>query len=331
MQQLSQSNAYRTNFGIVEASGAPVNLILSMFNDAGSKLFDLPVALAGGEQKLLNGLLQQQGVTVNDGRMEVRVAGGDGKITAYASVIDNASLDPQLVPGQNLTNATSKLYVVPGVADLNNGVASWRTDMRIYNSGSAPQTTELVFYPQDKAGPPVFATLTVNPNEVKALDNVLQSLFSTHDVGGMVQLTTPADSALVVTGRTYNQTSTGTLGQFIKASTAADGATTNGRALNILQVEDSPRFRTNLGLAEMTGKPATVEISLILPDSKITPSIQVPLAANEFRQFGVAQFGVGNVYNARLSVKVIDGAGSVTAYGSVIDQVTTDPTFVQAQ
>jgi len=86
-----------------------------------------------------------------------------------------------------------------------------------------------------------------------------------------------------------------------------------------------------VGLAEMTGKSATVEISVTLPDSKVTPTIQVPLGANEFRQFGLAELGLGNVYNARVSVKVISGDGRVTAYGSVIDQVTTAPTFVQAQ
>jgi len=331
MQQLAQSAAYRTNFGLVEASGSPVSLVLSMFDSAGTKLFDLPVNLAGGEQKLLNGLLAQQGVSVDDGRMEVKVASGDGKVTAYASVIDNASLDPQLVPGQNLLNASSKLYVVPGVADLNNGAANWRTDMRVYNNSDVPQTTNLTFYAQDNAGTPLTATLTVNPNEVKVLDNVLQSLFATHDVGGMVQLTTANDSQLVVTARTFNQTANGTLGQFIKAATATDGITTATRSLNILQVEDSPRFRTNLGLAEMTGKPATVEVSVILPDSKVTPSIQIALAPNEFHQFSVAQFGLGNIYNARVNVKVIDGGGSVTAYGSVIDLVTTDPTYVQAQ
>jgi hypothetical protein len=57
----------------------------------------------------------------------------------------------------------------------------------------------------------------------------------------------------------------------------------------------------------------------------------VPLAANEFRQFSIGQFGLGDIYNARVSVKVVDGQGSVTAYGSVIDQITTDPTYVQAQ
>ncbi len=332
LQQLAQSSSYRTNFGLVEASGSPVSLLLSMFSSSGSKLFDLPVNLAAGEQKLLNGLLASQGVNdLSDGRMEVSVVGGNGKVTGYASVIDNASLDPQLVPGQNLTNTSSQLYVVPGVADLNNGLAKWRTDMRVYNSGQTAQTANLTFFAQDQASQPLNAAVTVNPGEVKVLDGVLQSLFSTHDVGGMVQLTTATGSQLVVTARTFNQTSNGTLGQFIKAATAADGITNNARTLNILQVEDSPRFRTNVGLAEMSGQPVTVEVSLVLPDSKLTPSIQVPLAANEFRQFGVADFGLGDIYNVRVSVKVVGGGGSVTAYGSVIDQVTTDPTYVQAQ
>ncbi|HEY3055042.1 MAG TPA: hypothetical protein VGK31_03810, partial [Thermoanaerobaculia bacterium] len=331
MQQIAQSSAYRTNFAVIEASGSPVSVLLSMFNSAGTKLFDLPVNLAGGEQKLLNGLLAQQGVSVTDGRMEVSVTGGDGKITAYASVVDNANADPLFVPGKPLGKDTARSYVVPGVADLNNGAANWRTDMRIFNSGSVAQAVNLTFYQADNAAAPRVTTVTVNPNEVKVLDSVVASVFSATNVGGAVHADTAVDSQLVVTGRTYNQTASGTLGQFIPAATLADGIDRSGRALNILQVEDSSRYRTNVGLAEMSGKPSTVEISVTLPDSKVTPIIQVPLAANEFRQFGLAEFGLGNVYNARVSVKVIDGDGRVTAYGSVIDQITTAPTYVAAQ
>jgi len=41
--------------------------------------------------------------------------------------------------------------------------------------------------------------------------------------------------------------------------------------------------------------------------------------------------GLGEIYNTRVSVKVIDGTGRVTAYGSVIDQITQDPAYVPAQ
>ncbi|HYS55417.1 MAG TPA: hypothetical protein VER58_16790 [Thermoanaerobaculia bacterium] len=38
-----------------------------------------------------------------------------------------------------------------------------------------------------------------------------------------------------------------------------------------------------------------------------------------------------NTYNARMIVEVTSGSGRVTAYGSVIDNRTQDPTYVPAQ
>src|SRR5207247_6352456 len=198
---------------------------------------------------------------------EVRVTGGDGKVTAYASVIDNANADPLFVPGKLLGAEAARLYVVPGVADLNNGAANWRTDMRIFNSGSVAQAVNLTFFQANNAAAPRVTTVSVNPNEVKVLDGVVQSLFAATNVGGAIHADTPADSQLVITGRTYNQTANGSLGQFIPAATLTDAIGSGGRALNILQVEDSSRYRTNVGLAEMSGKPSTVEVSVILPDS----------------------------------------------------------------
>ena len=47
---------------------------------------------------------------------------------------------------------------------------------------------------------------------------------------------------------------------------------------------------------------------------------------------GYLLHGTGsNVYNARISVSVVDGDGRIGAYGSVIDQVTQAPTYVPAQ
>jgi hypothetical protein len=99
-----------------------------------------------------------------------------------------------------------------------------------------------------------------------------------------------------------------------------------------VQAEDSVRERTNLGIFEVTGKPATVEVTLFLPDSKVAPSTQIPLPANGFVQIPViSSFGLSNVYNARVSLKVVGGTGKISAYGSVIDQLTQDPTYIPAQ
>ena len=131
----------------------------------------------------------------------------------------------------------------------------------------------------------------------------------------------------MVTARTYNQTGSGTYGQFIPAVTPADAAGLGERTLQLLQLEQSDRFRTNIGLDEVSGNAATVEVSVIVPDSKTAIKAQIPLAANEFRQLSLADFGVTNAYNVRVTVKVISGTGRVTAYGSMVDQITQDPTY----
>jgi hypothetical protein len=287
--------------------------------------------LAAGEQRQLNSFLAQNNITLADGRVEVQVAGGGGKVTAYASVIDNNTRDPLLVNGALLAQNGAVKWVLPGVANIDNAVAHWRTDMRVFNYGASAQPATLTFYPGGN-GAPKSVPVTLTPGAVLTLDDILSSKFSLTNAGGVVHVTTGGPSTLVVTGRTYNQTTSGTFGQFIPAVTPDEAVGANGPTLHILQVEDSTRYRTNIGLAEVSGAPALVEVSVVLPDSKFTPIVQIPLAANEFRQFALLRdLALGNVYNARVTVRVINGTGRVTAYGSVIDEQTQDPTFVPAQ
>jgi uncharacterized repeat protein (TIGR01451 family) len=332
LQQLAQNASYRTNLGIVEASGRAANVLVSAFDENGGKLFDLPVTLQAGEQKLLNGVLSANGISsLENGRIEVRVTGGDGKVTAYASVVDNVSSDPILISGTAVDAIGANRFVVPGIADFTGGGSNWRSDMRVFNSGATPQTATLTFYPSDNRAP-VTAQVSVAPGEVEQLDDVLHSVLGVTNLGGALHVTTPSNAPLVVTARTYDQTSKGTLGQFIPAVTTNEAVGLADRSLQILQAEESGRYRTNIGVAEVTGKAAIAEISVHLADSKVTPVLQIPLNAFESRQIPVlSSLGLGNVYNARVSVRVVGGDGRVTAYGSVIDNATKDPTFIPAQ
>jgi uncharacterized repeat protein (TIGR01451 family) len=335
MQQIAQSNAYRTNLGIVEAAGKPASVLVSVFDAAGKNLLDLPIDLKAGEQQQLNSFLGAKGITLTDGRIEVKVTGGDGKVIAYASVVDNKTTDPLLVTGTPLAQTPARSYVLPGVADLSNGGANWRSDLRVFNAGTDPQYVTMTLYPQtgSASSDPISRSVAINPGEVSILDNILSSRFGVTNIGGALHVDTLSDANLVVTGRTYNQVDGGgTYGQFIAAVTPADAVGKGGRTLNVLQVEDSTRYRTNLGIAEVSGKPVTVEVSVLLPDAKVAPKLQIPLAANEYRQFRVLQqLGVGTAYNARITIRVIDGDGRIAAYGSVVDMQTQDPTYVPAQ
>lgn len=335
LQQVAQSAKFRTNLGLAEGSGSPASGTIKVFNDAGALLKSVPYSLMPGEHQQLNAFLATNGLTLDDGRIEVTVDSPAGAVAAYASVLDNLTNDPLAVMPAIASRISAARYVIPGIADLNNGAANFHSDMRVYNGGATAVTATLSYRAQGSpASATVAAPVTIGPGEVKPFDNVLPSLFNVTNSGGAVLLTTSAPSSLVVTGRTYSIDETsGTFGQFIPGVTPAEGIGLGDRALQVLQLEQSQNFRSNLGLAELTGNPAKVRVSLYLPDSKVTPSTEVDLAPNEFRQLNgvIAGMNPGNTYNARITVEVIGGTGRVTAYGSVVDNATQDPTYVPAQ
>src|SRR5207253_9753415 len=162
-------------------------------------LKELSLDLKPFEQKQLNQMLAVNGITnLSDGRVEVKVTGGDGKITAYASVVDNGTGDPLLVSGVPINAVLSNKFVLPGVAALNNGLANWRTDMRIFNPGASTQDATLTMIPLTGSGAPITATTSIKAGEVKTLDDVVQSLFGQTNLGGAVHVTTSNQSSLVV-------------------------------------------------------------------------------------------------------------------------------------
>ena len=335
LQQIAQSAAYRTNVGFVEGSGQPVTFELRLLDDLGATVALIPsITLQPFEhqQQSLSSLFPSV-TALGDGRLEIRVTSDTGTVTGYASVLDNTTNDPLLVFPVEAVNVSSTRFIVPGVAELNNGAANFHTDTRIFNAGSAPVTVTLNYSPNDRSAPaPV--QLTINAGEVKTVDNTLLTLWNITGSGGAVILTAPAASSLVVTARTFSRRDDGgTFGQFIPAVAPGDGIGAGDHPLEVLQLEQSPAFRSNLGLFELTGNPVNLEITAFSPDSKVGAKLPITLAGNQFQQLGSIfnSFGFPTTYNGRIEVRVTGGTGRVSAYGSVIDNRTQDPTYVPAQ
>lgn len=329
LQQVAQSTAYRTNIGLVEAAGQPASVLLHVFNSSGSEVATIPESLLPSEQIQLNNVLPP----LNDGRVEVEVTSPTGMVTAYASVVDNVTNDPLLVSPVLKGSVSAQSYTLPGVGDFNVGVAHWKSDVRVFNSATTSAPVTLSYYPQGDPAHPVTATKTIAANSELAIDNLIASTWPQlgNSTAGSLVVTTQSNSSLVTTARTYTQLTSGTYGQFIPGVTSAQAVGNGEQPLQLLQLESSSSYRTNIGIAETTGQAATAHVSLLLPDSKFAISTDIPLAAYEFKQFSIDSFGAGTIYNARVSVSVTGGSGRVTAYGSVIDQITQDPTYVPAQ
>lgn len=334
LQQVAQSSAFRTNLGLLETSGQAATVSVSVFNNGGQKLGEFSESLRAGEHRQLDQYLATKGIQLNDGRIEVALTSTTGRVSAYASVLDNASSDPMLVAPVRLFEETANRRVISGVADIGTGTARWRSDVRVFNP--LPNTIvplTLRFYPQGAPGSPLTRQISVTAGEVLVLDNVLQDTFGISGATGALHVETATASPLVVTARTFDLQSSGTYGQFIPAVVATDAVGLNERSLNVLQLEQSDPYRTNLGLAEVSGQPATVELNLVLPNSTAGTVLRINLAANEFRQLGsvLALMGASTGYNARISARVIAGAGRVFAYASNIDNLTQDPTYIPGQ
>jgi hypothetical protein len=344
LQQIAASAKFRTNLGLVEGSGAPVSGTIKVYDDAGAVLASVPYSLQAGEQQQ-NSLAGWTGVaSLQDGRVEVTVDSATGAVSAYASVLDNITTDPLAVAPVQAPLISETRYVLPGVAEVDNGgLSNFHSDVRIFNGGSSPATVNLSYFEQispNAAAPGAMATaqpITILPGHVQVLDNILPTTFNKSKNGGSVLLTTNTPSSLVVTGRTYtNDPKGGTFGQFIPGVAQSEGIGLNDRPLQILQLEQSVNFRSNIGIAELSGNPVTVRLFVSLPDSKVSiiPA-DITLPGNGFTQlqsFINSIVGTGkNTYNARIAVQVVAGTGRVTVYGSVIDNKTGDPTYVPAQ
>ena len=331
---VAQSASMRANFGFLEASGNPVDLTVRVYNILGQLVGTIPVSLQASEHKQIGLMLVANGITdLEDGRVEVEVVNGSGKITAYVSELDNATNDPFLVSAVEKGSVNTNRYVVPGMAHKDLGFAFWVSDVRIHNAGTASVPATLTFYSEGNPSSFVSKQVTIDPGEIEVLNDIVQNFFTQpNGAGGSLVVTTPSNVPLGITARTYNRTDAGTYGQYLPAVTVAESVGLGDRSLNILQVEQSSRMRTNIALTETSGSPATVEVGLVIPDSLATPTVTFNLAGNEFRQFSVGDFQIPDaIYNGRITVKVIGGTGKVTTHGSLIDMATNDGTLIPPQ
>ncbi|HEX9983871.1 MAG TPA: hypothetical protein VGF69_11450 [Thermoanaerobaculia bacterium] len=331
MTQIAQSDAFRTNFGIVEGSGNAARVKIEAFDQAGAKLFESMLDLMPGEHRQLGAYLAANNVTTANARVNVSVVSPKGRAYAYASVVDNKTGDPSFIPAFSTSNATS--HVIAGAADLATPTGRWQTDLRLFNASDASVPATLEYYPQGSSTPTATRELTLQPGEVRATDDVLRDLFGLSSTGGAIRIKSAIAGALVPTARTYHNRGDGTYGQFIRGVSSDEALALGEQPRMILNAEESPRFRTNVGLVEVNGADTNVELTVTLPGRRVTSTVQVQLKANEYRQLNsmLRTMGMSDAYNATVSVRVMGGNGKVVAFGSVVDNVTQDPTYVVAE
>ena len=333
---LSGGDRYRSNVGFVETTGFNCFVDLSLHDAAGAELARKTLYL-GPWQHRQEEVFAFFGVgPVTNARLQVKPRAGSN-LLAYGSVIDNVSNDAVYVPALPPTTGGGPL-VLP-VVIRKGGLAGslWRTDLFVANLRTEPiQDLGVTFYPHDGSAPAT-RSVSVAAGETKEIADVMATLFGLDGVQGQLELATAEGSAagLVVTSRTYTVAATAagqaSFGQFVPA-VPRTSALAAGQTAFLPYLTGGAEFRTNLGILETVGEPATVEITLLRADGSVAATLSKNLKAREWFQFlrvldGV-ELGANRAASAR--VRVTAGGGRVLAYASVIDNLTNDPINVPA-
>lgn len=101
-QSADDQRGFRTNIGLLNVTGAPVTVSVSLFSAPWQFVGTVPVTLPGHGWVQLNRVYRQVGGVqeVTAGFAQVRTDTPGARLLAYASVVDNGTGDPVYVPSQ---------------------------------------------------------------------------------------------------------------------------------------------------------------------------------------------------------------------------------------
>jgi plastocyanin len=212
---------------------------------------------------------------------------------------------------------------------IGGSVGVFRTDMRIFNPSSTKdiqvQAYLLAIGGVDNSGVQP-KTITVPKRQQMVFDDVVTSLFQSSGLAG-IRLSSSDD--FVATQRIYAGTSSGTLGQFV-GGVDATSAKKNGL---LIQVKANGSFRTNIGMVNPGSTAANTTWRLYDKNNALvgTPkSVPLPpyavISPQELRGY------LGAPAGADLSDAWIGYTSDqpIVAYASVVDNASTDPTYIPA-
>ncbi len=211
------------------------------------------------------------------------------------------------------------------------GGTSWRTELNIFNAGS--QGADITFrFLQNAGGAVITRNLFLGPHQSRTYANALLDLFGVPSGAGALSL--EANSAgvaadLRVTSRTFTGGSAGTYGQAVPDIRPA----ALERTLYLTGMSASDAFRTNVGLVNRDTNDTGVTLTLFNRNGGAVATKELGLGANSFQQASLGalfpQINGGNF--DVLSMRIVaDVANAISAYASVVDNLTQDPIYIQA-
>lgn len=221
------------------------------------------------------------------------------------------------------------------VLPIAGSVGSFRTDVRIFNpSLTKAVTVEARFLPIGNTdnsarfdGRIAPVVLTIPERQAAVFNDAVTAIFGTTGLGAIYL---SSANPILVTSRIYAQTASGTLGQGFNA---LDVELLVDRGV-LLQLRADSVFRTNAGVANVQNAVANVTWSLY--DNKSVLVSKRLVTMPPYAVIGPTSIAAGFFFDASgadLSDAWVTFSSDIplAAYASIVDNITTDPTYLPAQ
>ena len=267
------------------------------------------------------------------GKIAVGWNGGGDTSSRLSNHLDPLGLGVTTLQGRDPggSTPTGAQWLIPAAASAPGyNATNWKTQIGIANPSSSSATARLFFVAKNSAWPGVMlpATYVVPAGGAVFIDDPLASYNPT---SGLMYVVVDSDEAVVST-RTYNLASGGaTFGQGIPGI-PLDTASAESTVLLPLIHSVQNQFHTNLGIVQTSAGSILVRVEIHSPSGTIIASKNYSQTAafNQINDvFGDMGVGYQAVEGGWISVELIGGSPSYwTAYASVVDDRTGDPTYV---
>ncbi len=252
-------------------------------------------------------------------------------VTGPAGSGSKVRSDYIVVSGSQPTNCVGQAMFLAAAAHISGaGGSVWRTDLAAFNPGSQATTLAMAFLPRDSDNSAVdcIAARTVAAEAAVHFNDLLSGFFGVDEGAGGVAIYSDSGAEIVLTSRTYNQTADGTFGQSIPGRSAAEGIA-DGDTGVLIGLFENQAYRTNIGFLNTAATSSDVLVELYGEDGSYLGERTLTLAPGDQHQENriLAGFTSGELSNARAEITVT--GGPVLAYASVVDNKTSDPSYIE--
>ena len=322
-----QQGTFRTNTGFVNPNPTDTTLTIRQF-DRNSAVVGQPITItvpALGVVFPAPGVLDPSSGNFSDAWLAYE---SNQPVFGFGSVVDNGTTDQTFVPGfEDAVSGGKDVYLA-----IAGSVGVFRTDSRIFNpSPTRDITITATFMPRvgESNMTRVEKTITVPKRQMLIFDDVVSSLFQASGLGA-IKLS--SSDTFVATSRIYAQAPNGTLGQFVVGREAS--AAKNKGVLTQLKSNGGPgqqgTFRVNTGFVNPNGTDATVTVAQYDRNNAAVGqpmSVSVPAMGVVFPVGSILDPFAGNFSDAWIGY---ESTQPLFGFGSVVDNGTTDQTFIPA-